>query len=105
VLRFLRRQFGRYVDDSAGYSVRVKYNNFPGMDVIYREGSRVMVVFAEIMANLKDLQLDLRTVGLVWDPPYDSEAISEGHRTVVLNRILTGLKYLGYNVTTIGRLD
>jgi hypothetical protein len=42
VARFIRRQFGRYVDRSQGYSLRVTYKNFPGMNIRYVEGPRTM---------------------------------------------------------------
>lgn len=104
MVRFLRRFLGRYVDNSQGYSVRLMNDNFPGMSVQYMEGPRRMDVFAEQMANLKDLDLYLRTIG-DWRPPYDSEPVDFIQRGLILQRITTALKYLGYNVTTVGRLD
>jgi hypothetical protein len=95
VARFIRRQFGRYVDRSQGYSLRVTYKNFPGMNIRYAEGPRTMNVFGEIMANLKDLHLDLTTFGR-WETPDDSEVLDEAHRNVVLDRIVAALGHLGY---------
>src|SRR2546428_13827002 len=61
VIRFIKGQFGRYDNKADGYSLRVRYDNFPGMNVRYVEGPRTMNVFGELMANLKDLHLDLST--------------------------------------------
>jgi hypothetical protein len=97
VARFIRRLFGRYVDRSEGYSLRVTYNNFPGMNIRYVEGPRTMNVFGEIMANLKDLHLDLTTFGH-WEMPHDSEVLDEARRTVVLDRMVAALGHLGYAV-------
>jgi len=97
VARFIRRQFGRYVDRSEGYSLRVTYKNFPGMNIRYVEGPRTMNVFGELMANLKNLHLDQTTFGR-WEMPNDSEVLDEPHRTVVLNRIVAALGHLGYAV-------
>jgi len=54
-------------------------------------------VFGEIMANLKDLHLDLTTFGH-WETPHDSEVLDEPHRNVVLDRIVAALGHLGYAV-------
>jgi hypothetical protein len=97
VADFIRRRFGRYVDKAQGYSLRVTYNNFPGMDIRYVEGPRTMNLFGEIMANLKDLHLDLTTFGK-WETPYDSEALDEAHRKVVLDRIVAATGHVGYAV-------
>ena len=96
VARFIRRQFGRYVDRSQGYSLRVTYKNFPGMNIRYVEGPRTMYVFGELMANLKDLHLDLATFG-GWETPNDAEVLDEAHRNVVLDRIVAALGHLGYD--------
>jgi hypothetical protein len=63
ILRFLRARFGRYVEKELGYSLRVTYKNFPGMNIEYVEGPRTMNVFSEVMANGKDLDVDLSTFG------------------------------------------
>ncbi len=55
VARFIRREFGRYVNKEQGYSLRVTYKNFPGMNIRYVEGARTMNVFGEVLANLKDI--------------------------------------------------
>ena len=103
ILRFLRAQFGRYVDKELGYSVRVTYNNFPGMNIQYVEGPRTMNVFGELMANLKDLDVDLRTFGS-WEPPYQSEVIDIAHREVVLARIVSALVYMRLVARLTGRV-
>jgi hypothetical protein len=46
-----------------GYCLRVTYKNFPGMNVEYVGGPRTMNVFGEVMANGKDLNVDLSTFG------------------------------------------
>ena len=97
VAHFIRRQFGRYVDKSQGYSLRVTYKNFPGMNIRYVEGPRTMDAFGEIMANLKDLHLDLTTFGN-WKTPHDQEMLDDAHRNVVLDRIVGALGHLGYAV-------
>ena len=56
-----------------------------------------MNVFGEIMANLKELYLDLTTFGH-WEMPHDSEVLDERHRKVVLDRIVAALGHLGYAV-------
>ena len=97
VARFIRRQFGRYVDKSQGYSLWATYRGFPGMNFRYVEGPRTMNVFGEIMANLKELHLDLTTFGH-WEMPHDSEVLDERHRKAVLDRIVAALGHLGYSV-------
>ena len=101
VIRFIKGQFGRYDNKADGYSLRVTYDNFPGMNVRYVEGPRTMNLFGELMANLKDLHLDLNTVGH-WDEPYGSETIDEAHLTLVLERIVSGLGHMRYAVKPIG---
>ena len=95
LVRFIQRQFGRYVDKSHGYSVRVTYDGFPGMNIRYVEGPRTMNVFGELMANLKNLHLDMSTFGR-WETPHGSEVLDEPHRTVVLDRIVAALGHSGY---------
>jgi hypothetical protein len=56
-----------------------------------------MNVFGELMANLKDLHLDLTTFGR-WETPHDSEVLDDPHRNVVLDRIVVALGQLGYAV-------
>jgi len=101
VIRFIKGQFGRYDNKADRYSLRITYDNFPGMNVRYVEGPRTMNVFGELMANLKDLHLDLSTVGR-WDEPYGSEPIDEAHLTLVLERIVSGLGHMRYVVKPIG---
>jgi hypothetical protein len=102
ILRFLRASFGRYVDKDLGYSVRVRYKNFPGMNIEYSEGSRTMNVFGEIMANLKDLDVHLSTFGR-WETPHQSEPIADAHKKVILARIVSSLAYMRLLVRFIGR--
>ena len=96
VIRLIRRWFGRYVDDTEGYSVRIRYDGFPGMNIRYAQGARTMNVFAEIMANGKELHVYLMTFG--WERPYESEPLDDADRTLVRNRIVSALDYLGYAV-------
>jgi hypothetical protein len=65
------------------------------MNIRYVEGPRASNVFGELMANLKDLHLDLTTFGR-WETPDDSGVLDEAHRNVVLDRIVTALGHLGY---------
>jgi hypothetical protein len=65
------------------------------MNIRYVEGPRTMNVFGELMANLKDLHLDLTTFGR-WEVPDDSEVLDEARRNVVLDRIVAALGHLGY---------
>jgi len=102
VAQFIRRQFGRYVNKEQGYSLRVTYDNFPGMNIRYVEGPRTMNVFGELLADLKELELFLGTFGH-WKPPYDSEVLDDERRRLILERISSALKYLGYIVTPIAR--
>ena len=102
VARFIRREFGRYVNKEQGYSLRVTYKNFPGMNIRYVEGARTMNVFGELLANLKDMQLDLATFGH-WDEPHASELIADAQRTIIFERIVSALRFLGYVARTIGR--
>ena len=101
MLGFIKGQFGRFDNKAAGYSLRVRYHGYPGMDVRYVEGSRTMTVFGELMANLRDLHLDLSTFGR-WDEPYGAEPIDEAHLKLVLDRMVSGLSHMGYIATPIG---
>jgi hypothetical protein len=103
ILRFLRARFGRYVDKELGYSLRVTYKNFPGMNIEYVEGPRTMNVFGEIMANLKDLDVDLSTFGR-WEPPHQSEPIDNARASTVLARLVSALAYMGLAVRFIGHI-
>jgi hypothetical protein len=101
VARFIRREFGRYLNKEQGFSLRVTYKNFPGMNIRYVEGSRTMNVFGELLANLKDMQLDLATFGH-WDEPHASKVIDDAQGTIILERIVSALPYLGYVARPIG---
>ena len=61
-----------------------------------------MNVFGELLANLKDMQLDLATFGH-WDEPHASEVIDDAQGTINLERIVSALRYLGYVARPIGR--
>ena len=104
ILRFLRAKFGRYVDKELGYSLRVTYKNFPGMNIQYVDGPRTMNVFGEVMANLKNLDVDLSTFGR-WEPPHQSEPIDSAHRRVILDRIVSALAYMGLVARLIGHVE
>ena len=97
--RFSRREFGRYVNKEQGDSLRVTYKTFPGMNIRYVEGGRTINVFGELLANLKDMQLDLAT----WDEPHASEVIDHARRTIIFERIVSTLRFLGYVARPIGR--
>ncbi len=100
VARYLKRQFARYIDSTAGYSLHITYKSFPGMNVQYLEGDRQVNVSAEINHNLTDLRL-LFTTADHWDAPHDTDAIDAGHQAVMRERILAGLGHLGYGVIPV----
>ena len=58
--------------------------------------------WGELLANLKDIQLDLATFGH-WDEPHASELIADAQRTIIFERIVLALRFLGYVSRTIGR--
>jgi len=66
----------------------------------YREGNRSMFVDSEVMAGPSGLLVYSSSIGK-WDPPFDSELISEAVKVKIISNIRDAFRFQGYDIEVI----
>jgi hypothetical protein len=78
-----------------GYSVEIVVTNFPAVALRYRDGARVMDVWAEAMAAPGGFVIDPDSARR-WSPPHDTESVGCAEQERVLQRVEAAMAYAGF---------
>jgi hypothetical protein len=95
------RKWGSIVESVDGFTVQLTVDGFPAVRIRYREGPRIMDVFAEAMAKTNHLVL-ARLSMAYWNPPFTREGMDDATRQKVLDRIMAALSSSGYVIEPEG---
>ena len=74
----------------AGFSVNLK----PPHEIEYREGDKTMSVYMDMLVGEPAVDVDSISIA-TWGPPFEGEAISEGKKQQILERICAALEFSG----------